>query len=152
MERGVYRALGPSWPVRLVDAYEARSGATSGYVIVTTEFRAEPWAAYVPSETRDATVARRLMRQIGAIHRAGFVHWDLFLKNVLFRAPSSVAVIDFEKSGGVHQARRAARGLCLPHIGTGDEAEHARGVSLRLLRALDVVAARMALDRLLKDA
>jgi len=52
--------------------------------LVTTEFRAEPWEAYVPSETRDASVARRLVRQIGAIHHAGFVHWDLFLKKVLF--------------------------------------------------------------------
>jgi hypothetical protein len=32
-EREVYRRLGPSWPVTLVEALKARSGQTSGYVV-----------------------------------------------------------------------------------------------------------------------
>ena len=149
MERRVYRALGPSWPVQLVDAYPATSGATSGYVVVTTEFRAEPWEAYVPSEPRDASVARRLVRQIGAIHHAGFVHWDLFLKNVLFRAPSCVAVIDFEKAEAC--TKRDVRRLdfiCL--ISELAAKPNTRGIGLCLLRALDSATARIALDHMLK--
>ena len=43
-EREVYRRLGPSWRSwTLVEAFKARSGQTSGYVVVTTEFENRPW-------------------------------------------------------------------------------------------------------------
>ena len=91
-EREVYRSLGPSWPVTLVDALKARSGQTSGYVVVTTEFENRPWESYVPSRSNDAAVARELVRQIAQIHRAGVVHWDMFpKKRPVFRPPCSVA-------------------------------------------------------------
>ena len=93
MERHVYPRL-RGWPVRLVDSFSSRAGD----VVVTTEYANDPWGSYVPSAGSDAAVARSLLKQVRAIHRLGVAHGDLLLKNVLFRKPRSVAVIDFEKS------------------------------------------------------
>ena len=88
-----------------------RHGATSGYVIVTTEVPSAPWDTYVPSRARDASI----VKQLAAIHRAGVVHWDVFLENVLFRPPCSATIIDFEKSelstSPRGRLRRTRRGL-----------------------------------------
>ena len=78
----------------LVDAFSPQAG----HVVVTTEYKGSPWGTYRPSEKSDHTVARRLLRQLRAVHRAGVAHGDLILQNILFRPPCSVAIIDFEKS------------------------------------------------------
>ena len=39
MEREAYALLGARWPVTLVDSFKAAHGATSGYVVVTTDDR-----------------------------------------------------------------------------------------------------------------
>ena len=93
MERFVYARL-RRWPVKLVDSFSSRAGD----VVVTTEYADDPWDAYVPSEETDAEVARRLLAQVRGIHRLGVAHGDLLLKNILFRRPHGVAIIDFEKS------------------------------------------------------
>jgi tRNA A-37 threonylcarbamoyl transferase component Bud32 len=93
MEKHVYPRL-RGWPVKLVDSFSSRAGD----VVVTTEYANDPWGSYVPSADSDAVVARSLLKQVRAIHRLGVAHGDLLLKNVLFRKPRGVAVIDFEKS------------------------------------------------------
>lgn len=148
MEREAYARLGARWPVTLVDSFKAAHGATSGYVIVTTDFRARPWSAYVASPTNDAAVVRQILRQVRAVHRAGLVHWDLFPKNVLFRPPCSVAVIDFEKSE-VSTNREAQDGEYTALVVYFAANEVTRGLALGLLRALEPRAAHLALDRLL---
>jgi hypothetical protein len=78
---------------------------------VTTEVPSAPWDTYVPSRARDASI----VKQLAAIHRAGVVHWDVFLENVLFRPPCSATIIDFEKSelstSPRGRLRRTRRGL-----------------------------------------
>ena len=93
METYTYARLS-RWPVTLVDAFSAQAG----HVVVTTEYKGRPWGTYEPSEKSDRTVARRLIRQLRAVHRAGVAHGDLILQNILFRPPCGVAIIDFEKS------------------------------------------------------
>ena len=93
MEKHVYPRL-RGWPVKLVDSFSSRAGD----VVVTTEYANDPWASYVPSADADAAVARSLLKQVRAIHRLGVAHNDLLLKNILFRKPRGVAIIDFEKS------------------------------------------------------
>jgi tRNA A-37 threonylcarbamoyl transferase component Bud32 len=93
MERFVYARL-RRWPVKLVDSFSSRAGD----VVVTTEYANDAWDAYVPSADADAKIARRLLAQVRDIHRLGVAHGDLLLKNILFRRPHGVAIIDFEKS------------------------------------------------------
>ena len=93
MEKQVYPRL-RGWPVKLVDSFSSRVGD----VVVTTEYANDAWDSYVPSAESDAAVARSLLKQVRAIHRLGVAHNDLLLKNILFRKPRGVAVIDFEKS------------------------------------------------------
>ena len=150
MEREAYARLGARWPVTLVDSFKAAHGATSGYVIVTTDFHARPWSAYVASPTNDAAVVRQIVRQVRAVHRAGLVHWDLFPKNVLFRPPCSVAVIDFEKSE-FSTSRDDQDGECAALVVHFAASDATRGVALGLLRSLEPRAARLALDRLLAN-
>ena len=151
-EREVYRRLEKrhtAWPVRIVDAFRARSGNTTGYVVVTSEFRgAAPWDAYVPSATRDAAVSRQLMEQTAAVHRAGFVHWDLFLKNVLFAPPRSVAVIDFEKAEACTD-RDTQRNDYITLASEFAGRPNTRGIALRLLRAFDSATAKLAFEHML---
>ena len=47
------RGVPPPRPlVALVDALKARSGQTSGYVVVTTEFENRPWESYRPFQVQ----------------------------------------------------------------------------------------------------
>ena len=144
----MYRRLGPL--VALVDAHKARSGQTSGYVVVTTEFENRPWESYVPSRSNDAAVARELVRQIAQIHRAGVVHWDMFPKSVLFRPPCSVAIIDFEKAEFTTDrgARDADFLICVRFA----QHENTRGIALGMLRAMPVSAAHGVLARLINSS
>ncbi len=107
----------------------------------TTEVETRPWESYVPSRSSDAAVARELVRQIAQIHRAGVVHcvhWDMFPKNVLFRPPCSVAIIDFEKAEFTtdREARDADYLICA-HFARH---ENTRGIALGMLRAMPVSA------------
>jgi hypothetical protein len=108
MEKYVYPRL-RGWPVKLVDAFSSRVGD----VVVTTEHADDPWDSYDPSADSDdpsadsdAAVARSLLKQVRAIHRLGVAHNDLILKNIMFRKPRSVAVIDFEKSTRSRRAQK----------------------------------------------
>lgn len=93
MEAHVYSRL-RAWPIRLVETFKS----PMGNCIVTTRYENGGWPAYRPSDAQDRAVAGKLLKQIGELHRIGIAHGDLELKNILFRAPASVAVIDFEKS------------------------------------------------------
>lgn len=148
MEREAYARLGSRWPVTLVDSFKAAHGATSGHVIVTTDFHARPWSAYVPSPTNDAAVVRQILRQVRAVHRAGFVHWDLFPKNVLLCPPCSVAVIDFEKSE-LSSNREDQHGEYAGLVRDFAASDTTRGIALGLLRALEPRAAQLAFAHLL---
>ena len=66
----------------------------------------DPWDSYDPSADSDAAVARSLLKQVRAIHRLGVAHNDLILKNIMFRKPRGVAVIDFEKSTRSRRAQK----------------------------------------------
>jgi hypothetical protein len=68
-EREVYRRLGRSWPVSLVDAFAARNGATSGYV---NRDHGGPVGAVghvrpVPSARREHRQAPRGSRALGRV-------------------------------------------------------------------------------------
>jgi serine/threonine protein kinase len=147
-EREVYRRLGRSWPVSLVDAFAAHHGPTSGYVIVTTEVLSAPWDTYVPSRARDASIVKQLVRQLAFIHRAGVVHWDLFLKNVLFRPPCSAVIIDFEKSE-LSTSREDQEAECGALAAEFARRENTRGIAVGMLRAISLAAAHNALARML---
>lgn len=101
MEKHVYPRL-RGWPVKLVDSFSSRVGD----VVVTTECANDPWDSYDPSGDSDSAVARSLLKQVRAIHRLGVAHNDLILKNILFRKPRGVAVIDFEKSTRSRRAQK----------------------------------------------
>lgn len=128
MEKYAYPRL-RGWPVKLVDSFSSRAGD----VVVTTEYANDPWASYVPSADADAAVARSLLKQVRAIHRLGVAHNDLLLKNILFRKPRGVAIIDFEKS--TRKRRGAAVGLMEPHRGALRAKIDARRRFLRAARA-----------------
>ena len=150
-EREVYRRLGRSWPVSVVDAFAARHGPTSGYVIVTTEVPSAPWDTYVPSRARDASIVKQLVRQLAAIHRAGVVHWDVFLKNVLFRPPCSATIIDFEKSelSTSREDQEADFGALAADFA---RRENTRGIAVGMIRAMPLAAAHKALTSMLARA
>jgi hypothetical protein len=69
----------------------------------------DPWGSYVPSADSDAAVARSLLKQVRAIHRLGVAHGDLILKNIMFRKPRGVAVIDFAARAEVGLLERSPR-------------------------------------------
>ena len=144
-ERHVYARLPPRWPVRLVDAFRSEVGPC----IVTTLYENDGWRAYRPSVANDRAVARQLLAQIATLHRRGGVaHGDLELKNILFRAPARVVVIDFEK------AARCRRGSLLQRedysrlLAALLSEERTRGIAFsvieRLIQNGNHVAARAA--------
>jgi serine/threonine protein kinase len=141
MEKYVYPRL-RGWPVKLVDSFSSRVGD----VVVTTEYANDPWGSYVPSADSDAAVARSLLKQVRAIHRLGVAHGDLLLKNILFRMPRSVAVIDFEKST---RSRRGQQWDYWSLIEALLERKATRGVAfcalLELAKRGDVEVAKKAL-------
>ena len=141
MEKYVYPRL-RGWPVRLVDSFSSLVGD----VVVTTEYANDPWGSYVPSADSDAAVARSLLKQVRAIHRLGVAHGDLLLKNILFRMPRSVAVIDFEKST---RSRRGQQWDYWSLIEALLERKATRGVAfcalLELAKRGDVEVAKKAL-------
>ncbi len=94
MEKYVYPRL-RCWPVKLLVA-RGRRRRHDGV-------RGRPVG---PSADSDAAVARSLLRQVRAIHRLGVAHNDLILKNIMFRKPRGVAVIDFEKSTRSRRAQK----------------------------------------------
>ena len=145
MERYVYARLPPRWPVRLVDAFRSEVGPC----IVTTLFENDGWRAYRPSVANDRAVARQLLAQVATLHRRGGVaHGDLELKNILFRAPARVVVIDFEKgarcrAGSLPQREDYSRLLAAL---LSDSRTHGVAFSVveQLIRNGDLAAARAA--------
>jgi hypothetical protein len=76
------------------------------------------------------------------------VHWDVFLKNVLFRPPCSATIIDFEKSelSTSREDQEADFGALAADFA---RRENTRGIAVGMIRAMPLAAAHKALASML---